>query len=147
MAKKTSKDKELEDIKNQMKRVLADYSNLQKRVEEEKKVLIKFANATLLLKFIDVFDSLEVAGKSLQDEGLDLSLKKFREVLASEGVKEIETKGKEFNPLYHEAVEVVDGKEDNKVVEILEKGYLLDEKVLRPAKVRVSREQKDNKEN
>ena len=145
MVKKSSKDKELEDIKNQLKRALADYSNLQKRVEEEKKGLIKFANASLLIKFVGVLDSFEEADKELQDEGLSLAIKKFRDTLSSSGIQEIEVGGKNFDPLYHEAVEVVNGANDNKVVEVLEKGYTLNDKVLRPAKVKVSKKQVSNK--
>jgi molecular chaperone GrpE len=145
MAKKSGKDKELEDIKNQLKRALADYSNLQKRVEEEKKVLVKFANATLLIKFIGVLDSLEEAGKALQDEGLSLAIKKFRDTLALDGVQEIEASGKSFDPIYHEAVEVTEGVSDNKIVEVIEKGYTLNEKVLRPVKVKVSKKQASKK--
>ncbi len=146
MAKKSGRDKELEDIKNQLKRALADYSNLQKRVEEEKKVLIRFANATLLVKFVGVLDSLAEAGKALQDEGLSLAIKKFRGTLSSEGVQEIEADGKSFDPLYHEAVEVVEGSSDNKIIEVLEKGYTLNDQVLRPAKVKVSKKQINKKE-
>ena len=78
MAKKP-KQEELENVKKQLKRALADYSNLQKRFEEEKKLIVQYANATLLLKLIGVFDSLEQAGKHLENEGLNLSIKKFKE--------------------------------------------------------------------
>ena len=140
MAKK-SKQEEVENIKNQLKRALADYSNLQKRFEEEKKYLIKYANANLLLKLVSVLDSLEEAKKHLQNEGLDLSIKKYKETLHTEGINEIDSEGKKFDPNFHEAVEVVEGKEDGKIVEVLQKGYTLDDKVLRPAKVKVSKNQ------
>ncbi len=140
MAKK-SKQEEVENIKNQLKRALADYSNLQKRFEEEKKYIIKYANANLLLKLVSVLDSLEEAKKHLQNEGLDLSIKKYKETLHTEGINEIDSEGKKFDPNFHEAVEVVEGKEDGKIVEVLQKGYTLDDKVLRPAKVKVSKNQ------
>lgn len=146
MAKKSGKDKELEDIKNQLKRAFADYSNLQKRVEEEKRVLMKFANAALLIKFVGVLDSLEEAGKTLQDEGLNLAIKKFKDTLASDGVQEIEAEGKSFDPICHEAVEVTEGGSDNRIVEVLEKGYTLNDKVLRPARVKVSKKQVSKEE-
>jgi len=138
---KKSVQGEVEDIKNQLKRALADYSNLQKRFEEEKRYLVKYANATLLLKLLDVLDSLEEAGKHLQDEGLNLSIKKFKEILETEGVREIGAGGKKFDPNFHEAMEVLEGKEDGKIVGIVQKGYTLDDKVLRPAKVKVSKKQ------
>lgn len=140
MAKK-SKQEEVEDVKNQLKRALADYSNLQKRFAEEKKYLLKYANASLILKLLSVLDFLEAAGRHLQDEGLDLSIKKYKETLRTEGVVEIAPTGKKFDPNFHEAVEVVEGKEDGKIVKVLQKGYTLDDKVLRPAKVKVSKKQ------
>ncbi len=139
MTKKVGKGEELEDIKNRLMRALADYSNLQRRVEEEKKTLVKFANAKLLTEFLSVLDSLEAATKLMQSEGVDLTIKKFKEVLESEGVEEVEAEGKKFDPRFHEAVEVVKGKEDDKIVEVLEKGYTLRGRVLRPAKVMVSK--------
>ena len=140
MAKKP-KQEELENVKNQLKRALADYSNLQKRFEEEKKFIVLYANATLLLKLVGVFDSLEQAGKHLENEGLNLSIRKFRETLESEAIREISSEGKKFDPNFHEAIDVVEGKEDGKIVEVLQKGYTLNDKVLRPAKVKVSKKQ------
>lgn len=138
MAKKR-KDKELEDVKNQLKRALADYSNLQRRVEEDKKILVKFANARLLVKLLDILDILESVQKTLKDEGLHLSIKKFKEVLLSEGVQETNSQGKDFDPNLHEAVEVVSGDKNDKVVEVLTKGYSFEDKILRPARVKVSK--------
>ena len=139
MVKKFGKEKELEDIKNQLKRALADYSNFQRRVEEEKRSLARFASGNLLARFLGILDILEQAAKHEQNEGVDLAIKKFKEVLASENVKEIEALGHKFNPALQEAVEVVKGEEENKVIEVLEKGYLLEGKVIRPAKVKVSK--------
>ena len=136
---KTRKDKELEDVKNQLKRALADYSNLQKRFDEDKKILVKFANARLLVKLLDILDILEAVQKTLKDEGLHLSIKKFKEVLLSEGVQENNSEGKDFDPNFHEAVEVVSGNKNDKVVEVLTKGYSLEDKILRPARVKVSK--------
>lgn len=147
MMKKSSKDKELEDIKNRLMRTLADYSNLQKRVAEERKNLIKFANTTLLVKFIAILDSLEKTAESVKDEGLNLSIKNFKNILELEGVTEIESEGKGFDPRFHEAIEIVNGKEDDKVVEVLEKGYMLGDKVLLPVRVNVSKKQVDSREN
>lgn len=140
MAKK-SKQEELENIKNQLKRALADYSNLQKRFEEEKKYIVQYANAALLLRLVEVFDSLEQAGKHLENEGLNLSIRKFKETLESEAIREISSEGKKFDPNFHEAIDVVEGKEDGRIVAVLQKGYTLNDKVLRPAKVKVSKKQ------
>ena len=136
---KIRKNKELEDVKNQLKRALADYSNLQKRVEEDKKILVKFANAKLLVKLLEIFDILEAVQKTVKDEGLYLSIKKFKEVLRAEGVQETNSQGKDFDPNFHEAVEIVSGNTNDKVVEVLTKGYTFGDKILRPARVKVSK--------
>lgn len=131
--KKSLEHKELEE--NYL-RALADYQNLSKRVEREKETFVKFANAVLILKMLPVLDNLERASEHLKDQGIELVLKQFKESLSSEGVTEITAHGQEFNPELHEAVEKVKG-EEGRVVEVLEKGYKLGEKVIRPAKVKV----------
>ena len=88
-----------------------------------------------------VFDSLEQAGKHLENEGLNLSIRKFKEALESEAIREISSEGKKFDPNFHEAIDVVEGKEDGRIVAVLQKGYTLNDKVLRPAKVKVSKKQ------
>jgi molecular chaperone GrpE len=132
----SSREKELE---SQLKRALADYDNLKKRQEEEKHAVVKFANAVLMVKFLEVLDALETAQKNLNDAGLELVIKKFRDLLASENIKEIGGVGQDFDPNLHEAISVVEGEQDNKVLEVLQKGYHLDGKILRPAHVMVTK--------
>ena len=142
MAKKTKPEDKNSELENQLKRALADYANLQKRIEDEKKTLIGFANAVLLAKFLDVLDNLEAAQKNIGSEGLDLVVKKFKDVLASEGVKEIPAEG-DFNPHLHEGIATVEGEKDDQIAEVLQKGYFLGERVLRPARVKVTRARKE----
>ena len=147
--KKTDKTQELE---NQLKRALADYANLQKRVEGERRELAEYFKSIFAFKFLPVLDSLEAALKTVNQEaaggieqGLKLAVEQFKKVLEEEGVEEIRIDDG-FNPALHEAVEVVLGKQDNKIVEVVTKGYKLGEKILRPAKVKVEkREEKDKK--
>lgn len=138
--KKRKKDKKLEakikDLTNKWKRGLADYRNLEKRVIKEKEDFRKFASAALLEKLLPVLDSLENCEKHLKDKGLTLILEQFKKVLESEGLEEIKAEGEGFNPEFMEAIEMVKG-EKNKVVEVVLKGYKLNKKVLRPAKVKV----------
>ena len=131
--KKTDK---ITDLENKWKRALADYANLEKRIEKEKEDFVKFANAQLLDKILNVLDDLESAEKHLKDKGLTLAGNRFREILKEEGVEEIEVLGRNFDPELMDAVETVDGPK-NKVVEVVLKGYKLYGKVLRPAKVKV----------
>lgn len=131
--KKTTEHKELEE---KYLRAMADYQNLEKRVDREKDNFIKFANSILILKMLPILDNLQRAGSHLKDEGVDLVIKQFKEALNSEGVTEINSSGTAFDPVLHEAVEKVSG-EDDQVIDIVESGYKMGEKVIRPAKVTV----------
>lgn len=118
------------------KRVLADYQNQERRFKEMQAQFVKYANATLLEKILLNIDSLELAQSHLKDAGLEIVIKQFIETLKNEGLQLIESDNKLFDPLSMDCVEVVPGKKDH-VVETLSKGYLLFDKVLRPAKVKV----------
>lgn len=133
---KKKKDKKVAQLEEKWKRALADYANLERRFEKEKEVFVKFANAQLLDKILPILDELEICTRHLKGKGLKMVLTRFWEVLKSEGMEEIKARGEEFNPETMDAVEVVNGPK-NKVVEVVLKGYLLNGKVLRPAKVKV----------
>ncbi|OGV89525.1 nucleotide exchange factor GrpE [Microgenomates group bacterium RBG_19FT_COMBO_39_10] len=140
MTKKKVKgtEKKLEELENRLKRVLADYANLEKRITREKEEFVKQANAQLLDKLLVVLDDLELCEKHLKDKGVSLICARFQTALVSEGVKEIETQGEKFDPETMDAVEIVPGPK-NQVVNVVLKGYKLNDKVLRPAKVKVGR--------
>lgn len=124
-------------LDNNYKRALADYQNLQRRTQEEKKEWIGMASKDMVLKFLPVFDTLALAQKHLQDKGLALSIHQFLQVLEDEGITQIQTKGKEFDPSIMEAVTTteVEKKEKGKVVDEVRTGFLFGETVLRPAQV------------
>ena len=130
------KPQELED---QLKRALADYQNLEKRVEEERKLLSKLSASLLIEKLLPVLDNLEKAQVHLKDDGLEIVIKQFKEILTGEGVEEIAAEGAQFNPHYHEAIETKQGEHDNVVVKVLTKGYKIEDTIIRPAKVIVSK--------
>lgn len=143
MTKKSTKQdyiqelkKKIEDFENTLKRVLADYQNLEKRTLEEKQELIRSANRGLILRLLPALDTLVIAQKHTNDQGLALSLQQLFVILEREGVKKIETVGKDFDPKYMEAVTTVAGQE-GKIMEELRPGYILDDKVLRVAQVSV----------
>ena len=123
---------------SQLKRVLADYQNQKKRFEKQQQEFVKFANSTLIDKFLTVLDDLERAQYHLKDDGLALALKQFLTVLESESVKEINLKNSDFDPQTADCIEIVDGPK-NKIIQIIKKGYTLNSKVLRPAQVRVGK--------
>ncbi len=133
------KDERHEELENQLKRALADYQNLERRVEEERRLLGQLSSALLIEKFLPVLDNLENAQKHLNDEGLEIVIKQFKDILSSEGVSQIEAVGAAFDPHQHEATEVHEGQNDNTVVKVLRKGYKINDKVLRPAQVVVEK--------
>ena len=133
---KKEKTAQSNDLETKYLRALADYQNLEKRVEREKDLFVKFANSILILKMLPILDNLERAQEHLKDQGIELVVKQFNDALISEGVTSISDAGGEFNPELHEAVTHGTG-EEGKVTEVLEKGYKLGEKVIRPAKVKV----------
>ncbi len=131
-------EQKLEECENKYKRALADYQNLQKRVGEEKQDWIRAANRELLLRLLPVLDTLILANQHVDNEGLKVSINQFLDALKAEGVKRIETKGKDFDPHLMECVSIEDG-EENKVLEEVRTGYMIYDKILRPAHVKVGK--------
>jgi molecular chaperone GrpE len=124
------------DAENQYLRAVADYRNLEKRVAEERLEYIKFANKEMLDRLLPSFDTLFLAEKYIQDDGLKLTIKTLYDAFDQIGVKRVDTVGKEFNPDIMECIETVDGQE-NTVIEEVRPGFTLFEKTLRPAMVKV----------
>jgi len=131
------------ELENNWKRALADYRNLEKRVAEEREMFFTFANSSLVLRILPILDNLESLVKHVDDEGLKMTIKDFKRILDEEGVKEIEAEGKDFDAELMEAIEKVEGAKD-KVVEVLQKGYTMKEKILRPARVKVGSGKEQN---
>lgn len=130
---------QLIQMTNQWKRALADYQNLVKRTENNQKDFIQFAIKNFLEKLLGAIDDLEMAGNHLKDQGLALALKKFHDVLKAEGLVRIDTQNKEYDIHTMEAINIIEGDADNKVVTEHRPGYLLHGSVLRPAQVTVSK--------
>lgn len=150
---KVSQNKKMKDevleLKNKNKeleasylRVLADLKNLQRRVGEEIERERSKAKQEVILEILSFLDNLDKAEVFVKDEGLRLIKSDFYKTLQRLGVREIEVKGRRFNPHLCEAVQTVDGEEDDKVVEVVRKGYYLKDNVIRPARVVVSRKSK-----
>lgn len=128
------------ELEDQLLRSVADYRNLEKRIEDEKREFVKFANRDLLLRLIPAFDTLFLAEKFVADEGIKLTIKQLREALKEVGVEQVETNGKSFDAQTMEAVSTSDG-EDGVVLEELRPGFTLNGKLLRPAQVKVGRKE------
>lgn len=135
MSKKNeNKNEEIELLTNQLKRALADYQNLEKRTEEQRRDWILAANRSLIEKLLGVLDNLLLAQKHIKDSGLNLSVQKFLDVLAQEGVAKIQTENANFDPNTMECVSVQEG-EENKVLEEVRFGFIMNDRVVRPAQV------------
>ena len=139
---------ELDDLNNKYLRLAADFDNFRKRQAQERESLLKYGAADTLTKILVVLDSFERAKKSLDElddiqgvrEGYEVVFKQLIDVLKKVGLEEIEAVGKEFDPNLHEAIARVPSEEhpDNTVVAIMQTGYKLGDRVLRPALVSVS---------
>ena len=140
--KKVKKDEsillkeKIEELENQVKRTLADYRNLENRTQNERGEWILKANRQLLLNILPVLDTLMLVAKHSKDQSLALSVQQFLDILKKEGVVKIETLGLNFDPNLMEGIANAEG-EDGKVIEELRTGYMLYDKVLRPAQVKV----------
>lgn len=144
-------DQEIENIdkerilqlEDHLRRALADYKNLEKRTEEKRSELVINSNMHLIQKLLPILDDLFLAQKHIQDDGLNLSIQKFLDILKDEGVRMIETKDVKFDPNIMECVSVTQG-DEGKVLEELRKGFIMNDRILRPAQVVVgSGEQKN----
>lgn len=144
----SSQDEErIKELENQMTRLSADFSNFKKRSEREKADIYKYASEDLIKAILPMIDDYDRAIDHYDEEnsdafgqGMNMIFKKLVEVLKAKGVKEIEALGADFDPNYHHAVEMSPNEnyESGKVCDVLMKGYLLNDKVIRPAMVRVA---------
>ena len=134
--KQAALQQKIVDLENKWKRALADYANLEKRIEREKESFVKFSNQGLISNLIIILDDLERCQVHLKDQGLALTINHFEELLKSEGIEEIVALNHHFDPLLMEATELIKG-DKGKVLAVDLKGYLLNSKVIRPAKVKV----------
>jgi molecular chaperone GrpE len=131
-------ERRCEEAEDKYRRALADYHNLQKRVSEERQDWIRSSNKELLLRLLPVLDTLELANKHINDQGLKVSINQFLDTLKAEGVTKIKTVGEEFDPHLMDCVTTEEG-EENKVLEELRAGFVLNDKILRPAQVKVGK--------
>lgn len=163
VAKKTKKKKKTEmlqeqltlcgeqkrELEDRMLRLAAEFDNYKKRTAREFEQLVKTANENLILQLVEVLDNFERAldsAKSAKDfdafhQGVELIHQHLRDLLARQGLAPIEAMGKSFDPHQHEAVLQVEDQQhpQETVVNEIQRGYMLGEKLLRPARVVVSK--------
>lgn len=144
-SKSKKENEEIEQLKNQLARALADYDNLRKRIERERLDIEKVVSLGLIIKMLSVLDTLESAQKHLQDQGLAITINEFKKVLDEEGLEEIRPeKGEKFDHNVHEAIESVqasgpEGGKKGEVTELVLPGWkFTDGYVVRVAKVKAT---------
>lgn len=126
-------------------RAVAEFQNFKKRMERDRETDQTAMKAELIRKVLPILDDLERALQSRPVEdawfnGIELIQRKLQSILEGEGVKRMEAEGTAFDPNFHEAIsqEPVDGAESGHVVEVVLNGYMLGERVIRPAQVKVA---------
>lgn len=155
---------EIEELKNKLKqkedeaneylemaqRLKAEFENYRKRTEKEKADLIEYGKEQVILDILPVIDNFERALEASHGdneeiasfkEGVNLIYRQFKGILEKLGVKEIEALGQIFDPYKHHAVmqEEVEDKKGNEIIEVFQKGYMFNNKVIRPSMVKVAK--------
>ena len=139
-------------FKANWQRAAADMQNLKRRTEQERFEVGRLANASLVINLLPLMDDLEralhevdvkLAGLTWID-GIRLIYRKFEAVLQNAGVSEIEADGQQFDPNVHEAISEAEG-EEGRIVSVVQKGYKLGDRVIRPAMVVVGKGTKEEK--
>ena len=137
------------ELNDKYLRLMAEFDNYRKRVMKEKTELIKSAGTKVITTILPVLDDMERAEQNMEKmddvaalkEGLLLIFDKFMKLMATEGLKKIEAIDKVFDTDYHEAIAMVPGQPDDKkgkVIDCIQTGYMLNDKVIRHAKVAVA---------
>ena len=139
------KEQELEDLQTKLTRLQADFQNYKRRTENDKALSINYGIESIAIDILPVLDNFQRALSTSEDKedlfytGISMIEKQFIEALAKNNIVEIEALGKEFDPNFHHAVSTLESEEESGIIiEVLQKGYSIKEKVIRPAMVIVS---------
>jgi len=140
---------ELGAAKDKYIRLFAEFDNMRKRHERERVALIKYAHEEVIIEmlgFLEDFERTIAAARNTPDakelvKGIEMVYGRMQQLLKKYDVREIECAGRKFDPAFHEALmaEEVEGQEDGAILEVFQKGYMLGERVVRTAKVKVSK--------
>lgn len=144
-------EEELESLNKRYMLLLADFDNFKRRTQVEKAQIYELGNEALIKSLLPGLDAFDMAFKALPENleeplksfavGMEAVYKKFRDSLEANGVTEIEALGKIYDPVYHEAVMTVEDNsvENDTIIDVLQKGYQLKDKVIRPSVCRVAK--------
>lgn len=142
---------EVKDKEDRLLRLVAEFENFKKRTRREWELLQERANAGLIKDLLGVLDDFDRALESVKDEGdhfqsgVRLIYAGLSDILKQTGLREIESLNQSFNPLYHEAIgEIESGDvEEGNIAQVVQKGYMLNDELLRPAKVLVAKRKRE----
>ena len=131
---KETKTKETKaELKDKYLRLYAEFENYKKRAQKEKEEIKITTKVSTLSSILDVNDDLHIASKQIKSEGIDLILSKLESFLKKQGIETIQTET--YDPDIHEVISVVPTGDENKIVDVINKGYKFNDKVIRYPKV------------
>jgi len=145
--KKPDEKEQVRELTDSLQRLQAEFENYKKRVENENQQFLKYAKAELICKLLPILDSFELALKNNEShekflKGMEMIYAQFHSILEAEGLRPIKADGK-LDPFKHEVLMKQESdKEEDIILEDLQKGYMLNDKVLRHSKVKVSKKAK-----
>ena len=145
-SEKDPRDAKIEELNAKYMRLMADFQNQKKRFDKERSDIYQFANEDLVKNLLEVIDNFERALDAAKDadpkflDGMEMIFKQLMGALEKAGVQEIQALGEEFDPNFHNAVmmEETEEYESNKVSGVMQKGYTLNSRVIRPSMVKVA---------
>lgn len=143
--KDSKKQETKKELTETIQRLQADFENYKKRVENQNFEIKKYAKAELITKLLSVLDSFELALKNTENKeefikGVELIYSQLFQTLEDLGLRKIQTNGCKFDPYKHEVLITKESnKEDGVILEELQKGYMLDDKVIRHTKVKIAK--------
>ncbi len=136
---------ENENINDKLQRLQADFMNYRKRTNKEKREMALYGKIKLAEEILPVLDNFSRALEAAKEEsdfksGIELIYRQLLDNFKKEGIEEIDAVGKEFDPQFHEAIMQVETEEveSGKVIEVIQKGFIINERVIRPAMVKVA---------
>jgi len=138
------KNKQIEELTDTLKRLQAEFENYKKWSTKEKSEFLKYAHADLISHLLPVLDSFEIALKNTSDkekfvEGIKIIYAQLYSALEAEGLKPIKAAGEKFDPYKHEVlIKEESDKPEETILEEFQKGYMLNDKVIRHSKVKIS---------
>lgn len=151
--KEQSKEEDkVKELTEDLQRLQAEFENFRKRTEKEKADYCRYAKSDIIQKLLPIVDNFELAMKNTDKpddfiKGIGMVYAHFKDVLRKEGVEEIEAVGKQFDPNLHEAMLSEPSEQEGVVLDELQKGYMLEDRVLRHTQVKVgTKKRSDDKE-